>query len=536
MSRSVLAFEWAVGKVKKLNKDQVRIVKPSINVFTVGMDEKVQIKSPLECGQSPPSPPPSYCAKQLSQELGTPIIIKKKSSFKTPLIWLLAIFLIAFFTLTLSEIAYNRQRDEKFFRLRWAELKHRMGFDQQRSNNVGEGPFFNSLRRNDEFTNRIVPVNSAAWRADRGFKVEEVSTTTTTTTTTTAAPSTTSEASNLVISESTENDAQSEGRLTFLRNILQKIKQHAEDMGMEGTMQVSVIRVDPMDETKENDSTESVNINKPIFEPPRFNPFRNNNNEENNNNRQSNDFPAWQKPQPTFFNRFNSDSDEEETEKSNEQQNVGDYQKRRFGQMVQDIIAQRIHQAVLMNAIARQQQMAQMEQNEFYNRQQNSFSPFMAHQQQHQPLMWTQQQQQPQQWQQQPESTQSMFLPAQQQKMDFSADVQQNQQPSDAFWNRQINENQQQQLNLPLQNQAFNSGNEEEPKKTGNIVSPQQSFEGGFNKQTETKTNGDLFPVRLAVANDDPTSERTIQHDSPIFHSALFQVDEPSAQMAAGSA
>lgn len=36
-----------------------------------------------------------------------------------------------------------------------------------------------------------------------------------------------------------------DARLKFLRTILQKIKQHAEDMGFDGTMQVSVIEVEP---------------------------------------------------------------------------------------------------------------------------------------------------------------------------------------------------------------------------------------------------------------------------------------------------
>ncbi|KAL3083858.1 hypothetical protein niasHT_036271 [Heterodera trifolii] len=36
-----------------------------------------------------------------------------------------------------------------------------------------------------------------------------------------------------------------DARLQFLRNILQKIKQHAEDIGFDGTMQVSIIEVEP---------------------------------------------------------------------------------------------------------------------------------------------------------------------------------------------------------------------------------------------------------------------------------------------------
>lgn len=70
---------------------------------------------------------------------------------------MLSVFLIALFALTISEIAYNRQRDENFFKLRWyiqifrgggdvkasrstnfrAELKHRMGYN----NDANSGPF-----------------------------------------------------------------------------------------------------------------------------------------------------------------------------------------------------------------------------------------------------------------------------------------------------------------------------------------------------------------------------------------------------------
>lgn len=90
-----------------------------MKVFTVGLDQK----PPLEESKSPPSPPPGYATPSppASVAMGPepPIIIRKSRGYKGVLIILLSGFLIALFALTLSEIAYNRQRDENFFRLRW---------------------------------------------------------------------------------------------------------------------------------------------------------------------------------------------------------------------------------------------------------------------------------------------------------------------------------------------------------------------------------------------------------------------------------
>uniref|UniRef100_A0A0N4ZHI7 Uncharacterized protein n=1 Tax=Parastrongyloides trichosuri TaxID=131310 RepID=A0A0N4ZHI7_PARTI len=506
------------------------IVKPSMNVFTVGMDEKPPVKIPLE---TPPSPPPSYSAKQISQEMGAPIIIKKKSSFKTPLIWLLAVFLIAFFTLTLSEIAYNRQRDERFFKLRWAELKHRMGFDKQNYNI--ESPSFNSLRRGNEFGDRIIPINNSPWRSDRGLKVEE-NTTPSTTTTSTIAPATT-EVKNTNLSDSFEssNELGNDPRLHFLKNILQNIKQHAEDMGMEGTMQVSVIRVDPIEESKEksikigdHDSSEESSFDKPVFEPPHIPNMM-------NEDRKS-FYPVWNRPQPQFLNRF---QESEEDDRSAEINAVQDFQRRRFNQIVQDIVARRIQQAALFNAILRQQQMAaQMEQqNNFYNRQgfyeNNQQVPFMPFQQQS-PFFVQQQPQQPQQpqWHQpqwnQPQA-QAIFIPQQAnqeqptfQKIEINEDIS-DQQPSDAVWNKQITEVKP--VDLPPQQNAKIVTDDTKTLKEENVVD---------NLKPTTKVTNDFFPVRLAVANDDPIE--SVHNDVPMFQRALFQVDEPTPQMAAGSA
>ena len=49
----------------------------------------------------------------------TIIVQRKARGYKGILLVMLTVFLIALFALIISEIAYNRQRDENFLRLRW---------------------------------------------------------------------------------------------------------------------------------------------------------------------------------------------------------------------------------------------------------------------------------------------------------------------------------------------------------------------------------------------------------------------------------
>ena len=200
-----------------------------MKVFTVGLDQK----PPLE--KSPESPPPGYSAPggataiPMGPEAPQPIFVKKTKGYKGVLVCMLAVFLIGLFALTLSEIAYNRQRDENFFRLRWAELKHKMGYDYA---NAAERIY--TLRRQQEFQGQpIVPENLQA------------------------APTTTTTIKTPIIDSSVEKEASAQqdtdeqqtvsvnDRLAFFRKLLEGIKKHAEEMGFDGTMQVSVLQVDP---------------------------------------------------------------------------------------------------------------------------------------------------------------------------------------------------------------------------------------------------------------------------------------------------
>ncbi|VDL82922.1 unnamed protein product [Nippostrongylus brasiliensis] len=56
--------------------------------------------------------------------------IRMRSMNISVLSWVVAAFFIVLLCLTISEITYNRQRDQAFLRLKWAELRQRMlGFE-----------------------------------------------------------------------------------------------------------------------------------------------------------------------------------------------------------------------------------------------------------------------------------------------------------------------------------------------------------------------------------------------------------------------
>ncbi|KAI6241770.1 hypothetical protein M3Y99_00297400 [Aphelenchoides fujianensis] len=216
-----------------------------MKVFTVGLDKK-----PPQMVEKSESPPPNYADAAgmganvaLPLPMGpeiAPIIVRKSRGYKGILLVMLGVFLMALFALTLSEIAYNRQRDENFFRLQWAQLKHRLGYEY-----------------GAEFPHRIVPVNRQSELgeilAQRAGDAEREPSTTTTTEgprrifiDNGALPPTSGESSAASSGErDTPEQFVRDARLAFLKSILQKIKQNAEEMGFDGTMQVSVIEVEP---------------------------------------------------------------------------------------------------------------------------------------------------------------------------------------------------------------------------------------------------------------------------------------------------
>ncbi|KAL3092714.1 hypothetical protein niasHS_007923 [Heterodera schachtii] len=280
-----------------------------MKVFTVGLDQKPPLEEAKGSPEKSDTPPPGYSTTEarIPLPLGPqlprpplppqPIIMRKARGYKGILLVLIAVFLMAAFALTLSEMAYNRQREENFFKLRWAELKHRMGYE-----NAGPYDYYHraSSAIGEKFdrlfslakSNELPPSLPISASMDRDPS----------TTSTTSAPAQPSEP--VVAIDSfpqfmglngrrvqqpfgpQQNSVEVEqpmpqmfgsngmtnsgpfsqvrdARLQFLRNILQKIKQHAEDIGFDGTMQVSIIEVEPQNgaDGAETAAQENGNIN-----------------------------------------------------------------------------------------------------------------------------------------------------------------------------------------------------------------------------------------------------------------------------------
>ncbi|CAD5213786.1 unnamed protein product [Bursaphelenchus xylophilus] len=189
-----------------------------MKVFTVGMDQK----PPIE--KAPETPPPSYhlpTAIPMGPEIPQPIIVRKSRGYKGILLVMLGVFLMAVFALVLNEMAYNRQRDENFFRLQWAQMRHRFGYPPR------------------EFGERIIPEVHGP-EMQRAEMLQQKTETTT--------PSVREDkflVDNELNNSEEKHENEGDARLQFLKRILQKIKQNAEEMGLQGTMQVSVVEVEP---------------------------------------------------------------------------------------------------------------------------------------------------------------------------------------------------------------------------------------------------------------------------------------------------
>ncbi|KAK6010537.1 hypothetical protein OSTOST_24434, partial [Ostertagia ostertagi] len=102
-----------------------------MKVFTVGLDDKEKSqKADLEKADSGKAP--SDIATVMP--MPTPIIVPRAAPRRKfgcgVLSWVVAAFFVVLLCLTISEITYNRQRDQAFLRLKWAELRQRMlGFE-----------------------------------------------------------------------------------------------------------------------------------------------------------------------------------------------------------------------------------------------------------------------------------------------------------------------------------------------------------------------------------------------------------------------
>jgi len=270
-----------------------------MKVFTVGLDQKPREEDTISTTTTEKNgPPPSYISMASPMPCQQPAIIvqRKSRGYKGVLLVMLTVFLISVFALTISEIAYNRQRDENFFKLRWAEMKNRMGYTSQmgpyslfhrnllasQQQQVNDGPIIpqssNLIRNNARMfpTTQQQKLTEEPSSPPKMVAVDPAPMEITTQQTT--SPSSKSNSNSIEVEQpmsntllSGENGSPRDARLDFLRKILQKIRTHAEQMGFDGTMQISVIEVEPQTEQ----STDSNNVNS--FEKPqqqRFFPMR----------------------------------------------------------------------------------------------------------------------------------------------------------------------------------------------------------------------------------------------------------------------
>lgn len=257
-----------------------------MKVFTVGLEQK----PPLEDAKSEKSdsPPPGYShtESRIPLPLGPemprapmppqPIIVRKSRGYKGILLVMMAVFLMAVFALVLSEMAYNRQREESFLKLRWAELKHRMGYEAE----AGPMEYYQRAAASigDKFDRMLTLAKSNELNQQQPIVPQSLSAEEEPASTSSApptpepvvaidsfpiAPGSGGSSSSRSSQASFEIEPPQpppmfgqqplggalgqfrDARLQFLRNILQKIKQHAEDIGFDGTMQVSIIEVEP---------------------------------------------------------------------------------------------------------------------------------------------------------------------------------------------------------------------------------------------------------------------------------------------------
>jgi hypothetical protein len=247
-----------------------------MKVFTVGLDQKaLPAADAAVIKEGKESPPPVYGSMHVPLPQLPPVpptvLVKKSRGYKGILLVMLAVFIMAIFALTLSEIAYNRHREENYFRLRWAEMKHRLGYGGHRHHGAfpgrENGPYDGFGYRRFGNADGVFSLSKTKDIMDAPASTTSTSPPTTTTSAEQQESSSNSGESRIIFEPSEQRppfpasrlfplfpqspaDASStaamrDARLQFLRTVLQKIKQRAEAMGFDGTMQVSVIEVEP---------------------------------------------------------------------------------------------------------------------------------------------------------------------------------------------------------------------------------------------------------------------------------------------------
>lgn len=210
-----------------------------MKVFTVGLDEK--------------APPSMNGAIIIDKASSTGIVDhttsdkKKKNSgsscIKALIVLIIALFLALLLTIAITELAWNRARDENYFRLRWEELKHRVAGNNHQPEplnpqrlTIGDVTIGHQQEQDETATDTVLTKNkapnavlssSAATSIDDDDDSDEVP---------------------LIESKLSSSDKLTtilEPRINMLRALIDKIREKAADSFGGGTVQVSMVAIDP---------------------------------------------------------------------------------------------------------------------------------------------------------------------------------------------------------------------------------------------------------------------------------------------------
>uniref|UniRef100_A0A8R1HPC0 Uncharacterized protein n=2 Tax=Caenorhabditis japonica TaxID=281687 RepID=A0A8R1HPC0_CAEJA len=230
-----------------------------MKVFALGLDENQKADRAAEDVKESKIPIESVAASVPHQ---SPAIFLAKPP-KRPfhgftcgiLSWFIGACCLVLLCLAISEVAYHRQRDQAFLRLKWAELRQRMlGYELlsqqqeldrlalEKQKQVEALP----LRRSDDpIKPKIVDIIQPQDDAVNNNKVS-------------SSVSSSSEESGVKPVFSQYASEQNE-KFGFLQALIDKIRKHAQSMGLNGDMQVHVVEVNPLFTGNKGDSSNEEN-------------------------------------------------------------------------------------------------------------------------------------------------------------------------------------------------------------------------------------------------------------------------------------
>ncbi|CCD70530.1 Prion-like-(Q/N-rich) domain-bearing protein 25 [Caenorhabditis elegans] len=233
---------------------------PRMKVFALGLDENQKADRAADDIKESKIPIDSVTSGVPLQSTSPTIVLAKSprrkfSGFTCGLLsWFIGACCLVLLCLAISEVAYHRQRDQAFLRLKWAELRQRMlGYEllsqQQELDRMAlekQSPVESlPLRRSDDpIKPKIIDVIQPQ-DDDNTVKVSS------------------SEESNDVAKPLMFNQYSNEQneKFGFLQALMDKIRKHAESMGLKGDMQVHVVEVKPLyGGNKENNFDETASF------------------------------------------------------------------------------------------------------------------------------------------------------------------------------------------------------------------------------------------------------------------------------------